>query len=311
MAERVERKFNYILIDGSNLYHRAYSLGKTQFELSNTLYLKHHVIKIALETLDKVLSDFAYLESEIFILFDNSQSRINIRKEIDPLYKSNRDKVLADKELYAIHNLFIEILKRRSNQYRVLMAGALEADDLVKPLINILNLHRKEALMVTNDMDWARNISNQVLWYNWSTIYDKENFYSKFKFYPNEESVKIFKTIKGDPSDHIPVAIKDIGQIEFERILEASYDFKNFNDFISYIENMKDSELKIKMKRNMKLLQRNYQLVDFIDLPIPIQEYIRVGIYEPFSLKVFLQSLDLPIPDELKTKEEIESSFFD
>jgi 5'-3' exonuclease len=150
----MNNKFNYVLIDGSNLYHRSYSLFKPNGK---------NIINHLLETISKIQNDFCNNESLLYFIFDNSQSQINIRKQIDPLYKSNREKI--DKEIYKYHNIFIELLKVKNDNYRILMAGTLEADDLVKPLIKYIDSLEKNyyrLLLISNDMDWSRNINDKV-----------------------------------------------------------------------------------------------------------------------------------------------------
>jgi 5'-3' exonuclease len=134
----MNNKFNYVLIDGSNLYHRSYSLFKPNGK---------NIINHLLETISKIQNDFCNNESLLYFIFDNSQSQINIRKQIDPLYKSNREKI--DKEIYKYHNIFIELLKVKNDNYRILMAGTLEADDLVKPLIKYIESLEKNYRLIS------------------------------------------------------------------------------------------------------------------------------------------------------------------
>lgn len=304
------RKYQYLLIDGSNLYHRSYHIGKGNFELHKSKDLKFHVLKSCLETIDNLISQWGWEESEIYFLFDNTQSQINTRKIIDPTYKSNRDRLLADKELYSIHNILIEILKRRNSQYRILTAGSLEADDLVKPLLKILPLEgRTLALMISNDMDWSRNMTGNIHWYNWRDNLDKDGFFSKYKFYPSEESVKIYKAIKGDSSDHIPASGCHLSPESFDQIINDAYQFKSYSDFINYIETL-DEKVKHELKLHLKVIRKNYQLVDFINLEVPIQDYVYFCKFEPVSLRLWLRGSSLPIPDHLKDKKELLDDFF-
>lgn len=298
----MNNKFNYLLIDGSNLYHRSYNLFKPNGK---------NIINHLLETVDKIHDDYCNDKSILYFIFDNSQSQINIRKNIDPLYKSNREK--TDKEIYKYHNIFIELLKVKNENYKILMAGTLEADDLVKPLINYLfnsDTNYNKALLISNDMDWSRNINDKVYWYNWSSILNKEEFYSKYKFFPSEESIKIYKSIKGDSSDSISPAIQNFPIIELIKICNDAYNFKSYRDFIIYIETIENDKIKQLIKSNLRNIKRNYSLVDFIEIKININEFIKNCKKIDLQYRLMLEGVGIKVPDKLKTKDEMEKDFF-
>jgi 5'-3' exonuclease len=295
-------KFNYVLIDGSNLYHRSYSLFKPNGK---------NIINHLLETVDKIQNDFSNNESILYFIFDNSQSQINLRKNIDPLYKSNREKG-NNKEIYKYHNIFIELLKVRNQNYKILMAGSLEADDLVKPLINYIdNLEKNyyKILLISNDMDWSRNINDKVYWYNWNTILNKEEFYSKYKFFPSEEGIKIYKSIKGDSSDNISPGIYNFPMNDLINICDKAYNFNSYKDFLNYIETLNEN-LKQTIKSNLRNIKRNYSLVDFINIKIDIGNYIKNCKQINLQYRLMLEGLGVTIPDNLKNKSEMEKDFF-
>lgn len=299
----MDNKYNFLIIDGSNLYHRSYHLGKVHSNLASG------VIQESLKAIDKLIDLFAYDTSEIYFLFDNTQSQINLRKQIDPEYKSNREKS-KEEDLFRFHSRLIEVLKVRDSRYRILMAGTLEADDLVKPLIKILklNLYTK-AIMISNDLDWTRNLSSTVHWYDWINVYDSDLFYSKYKFFPSEEGLKLFKAIKGDPSDHIYCSVHNFPQDMLEQICNAAYHFNSFYDFENYITSLPDI-VQLKIRTSFKEIKRNYMLVDFAEIEKPIEEYIRICEFNKIKLLVFLSSLGLKIPDKLKSNEELIEDFF-
>lgn len=298
----MNNKFNYLLIDGSNLYHRSYHLFKP---------IGKNIIQDLLRTVDKIYEDFCNDKTIIYFIFDNSQSQINIRKNIDPLYKSNREKL--DKEIYKYHNIFIELLKVKNDNYKILMAGSLEADDLVKPLIDYLYVNKdtySKTLLISNDMDWSRNINDNVYWYNWNKVYNKEEFYSKYNFFPSEEGIKIYKAIKGDSADNISPSILNFPMVELVKICNDAYEFKSYKDFMIYIEKIQSDKIKQLIKSNIRSIKRNYSLVDFIDIKINISEYMKSCKKIDIQYRLLLQGLGIKVPDKLKTKEELEKDFF-
>lgn len=307
-------KYKHLIVDGSNLFHRCFYLGGLEHSATLKHNLGYHVIEYCSELVKGLASNWTTEDSIIYFLFDNSQSQINLRKEIDPNYKSNRDKILADKDLYKYHNFFIEMLKVSSDNYRILMAGSLEADDLVKPLIENLSVDlTNQVLLVSNDLDWSRMLSNNIHWFNWDMVYTVDGFFSKFNFFPSQEGIKLYKAIKGDPSDHIPVGCAYVPKSEVELICNEAYGFKSWDDFVLYLQQPNKLETKTvnNLKQNLKSIRKNYSLIDFVPIDISIESYIKNCSFQPIQYRMFFQSVGLPIPDYLKSKQELTDDFFD
>lgn len=299
----MNNKYSYLIIDGSNLYHRSYYLGKTHANLATG------VIQESLKSIDSLVETFAYDNSEIYFLFDNSQSQINIRKQIDPEYKSTREKNRYE-DLYRFHSRLIEILKVRDSRYRILMAGTLEADDLVKPLISTLklNLYTK-GIMISNDLDWTRNLSANIHWFDWQNVYDLEYFFSKYSFFPSEEGLKLYKAIKGDPSDHIYCGVNNFPQDVLCEICNTAFNFKSFQDFENLIPTLPNN-LQLKIKQSFKEIKRNYALVDFAHIEKPIEEYIRKCEYNETKYSMLTLALGLKVQKVATSEEEKVENFF-
>ncbi len=307
-------KYKYLIVDGSNLFHRCFYLGGLEYSAIQKHSLGYYVIKCCSQLVKDLTSKWSTDDTLIYFLFDNSQSQINLRKEIDPNYKSNRDKILADKDLYKYHNFFIEMLKVSSDKYKILMAGSLEADDLVKPLIETVFVDlTNQVLLVSNDLDWSRMLSANIHWFNWDTLFTVDEFFSKFNFFPSQEGIKLYKAIKGDPSDHIPVGCSHVPKTEVELICNDAYNFKSWDDFVSYLQQPNKLEVKTvnSLKQNLKTVRRNYSLIDFVPIDISIQTYIKNCSLQPIQYRMFFESVGLPIPDFLKSKQELTDDFFD
>jgi hypothetical protein len=125
--------------------------------------------------------------------------------------------------------------------------------------------------MISNDLDWSRNLSSYIHWYDWSNVLDPDCFYSKYRFFPSEEGLKIYKAIKGDPSDHIYCAVSHFPQDTLEEICQEATKFNSFSDFENYIVNL-PVNLQMKIKLHFKDVKRNYMLVDFAPIEKQIDE---------------------------------------
>jgi hypothetical protein len=202
--------------------------------------------------------------TNIYCLFDNCQSAINIRKIIsNNQYKSNRDKDKVPKGFYKTLDLFYYLLEFYDDNIYLLRLNSNEADDLVHPLLKYIKPDvNNRAILISVDMDWSRSISPIVDWCNYTTIYNRENFKTNYGFTPNKDKVILYKIFNGDNSDHIKPAISNLRHRESTSAMIAD----NFDSLDHLLENLdntsiiKDS-LKEKINKNMHKVKENHQLV--------------------------------------------------
>ena len=90
------KNYDNIIIDMSNFYHRAYSVGsRTIQKLTDGTQVSTGAIVETFAMLDRLLNNFSHNDTTIFVVFEGGKSsksdRVqNKRQEIDPEYKSNR-----------------------------------------------------------------------------------------------------------------------------------------------------------------------------------------------------------------------------
>lgn len=243
-----------------------------------------------LRSIAKLKREYLSYEGSFYFLFDNPTSKINLRKQLSDTYKVAREK--EDTDFYqAVEKLKEFLLFTRDNDY-VVYFELLEADDFVLPLLRSID-PKESILLVSMDMDWARCIEYQdrkIHWLVKDEVFDKIKFKEKYEFYPSISSVSIYKSIRGDRSDSIPVGVSNFPK---KQLIEACEKFVDIKDFIfncSKLEGISEHFIR-KIKLFEKRLILNWSLIDFIDLKL-LNTTVENNIYSTKSNKLYLKLLE-------------------
>lgn len=304
-----KERYSHILIDFNNLFYRTVIRdlqGGVDGIYSNLVlnpYRKFH------ENLNYILDKFAHDKTLIYFLADNPSSVFYKRRELDSSYKHRREQSTTTDFLNRMMDYIYESLKHKSDLFRFVRIKEHEADDLVKPLVEMINpSYYNTCLVISNDMDWSRNISDHVSWWNYDrAICTRENFISKYKFYPSEETIKLYKSIHGDESDCIPNALPYLAEEDLLYIIKTY----NIKTLFSNIE--KDTNINPSWKKKIvdarDRIELNYKLVDFI--PVSNKEIMKnfiVGQKNDLTFSFLSKSIDNEVSVE-KKKQKV--SFFE
>jgi len=251
--------------------------------------------------------EYQYLNNKglIWLLFDNPSSVTRLRSDIDPEYKSHRDSM--NENMKAGLNYLIETLKVYKDNFRVVFVDKLEADDLVKPLIEHINKvysedNKNNILLISNDMDWSKSITDKINWYNWKNLYTNEVFKNEYGFYPQGNSVQLFKALTGDKSDCIPNPFYNLKasvnwRFPKEYLNNILMNCTDINDFFDKLYSGKlDIEAKWieRLKTVEARIRLNYQLVDFYVLEdFDIKDVIVECKYSKAKLKFYFDTFKL------------------
>lgn len=286
-------KFSKILIDGNNLYARNwYRFNNLSCIVKNKKLITGGIFGF-IKSLDSIHNKFLSNNGTIYILFDNSNSKTNQRKELYSEYKENREE---KSEEYFIGLDYLKlILLNRDEKYKLVYRQDYEADDFVLPLIK--NFNYDKILCVSDDQDWARSIDNNIYWYAHNKIFDREKYYEKYGYYPDKNAVSIWKAFRGDKSDGIPIGVKGIPSKILNQIVN------DFDDIYDVLDNFFEKEYitkkwKKEIKENKTNLRINYQLVDFLEIT---KEDFEESIYDcefnSNTLRKLYTTLDFKISD--------------
>lgn len=299
--------YKHILIDGNNLFWRALlSQGKIEKKLPEDFYRKG--IKHAFEMVNRLEETFLTDDGEMFFLFDNPFSKINIRKWItDGEYKHPRK--AAPREFYETMNVWKEMLLLYSDKYWLFKSKNREADDLTEPLLK--HLPDEKALLVSNDMDWARSMHQNVDWLFDKTVYTVKSFETKYGFSPVEHHIKMYKSIHGDKIDAIPNAVPHISRDLLLYLIKTYTSIKSLFVALPNDDNIPE-QWKRKFYDAKRRLETNWDLVNFLDIEGNILDYGIKGSRSVADIKVYYEVLSIPLESfMIQTEDDFVSSLFE
>ncbi len=296
--------YTKILVDVSNMYHRCFHASKTMTTtLEDGSILTTGGIQTAIRSVQKLERDLLTPNGSIFFLCDATHIRLtegdeSIRKRIDPEYKANRTKNPDPSFYRGLDHFILALTAHRENSF-VIRAPGYEADDMIAPTLENFIRPEDDVLLVSTDMDWGRYISPNTTLLRPLPQKDEflteESFTEKYGFVPSYEAIRLYKTFRGDDSDHIPIGLPYIGEDLLLRILKQ---FTSLEDFLSSLPKIDflNSNWKNKIVENVGRLRLNWELVG--SLPISdeaLSEAIFSCSFEPKKLIHIYRSLGFQV----------------
>lgn len=229
-------------------------------------------VRSFIETMNYLKNKFLEKDGEMIFLFDNYESREEIkqllqplgehqsRRKVDPTYKANRRA-----EKFHFYNS-LDIIRYYYNvsdkSYHTAHIPNLEADDLVKPCIEYLRKKKPDCkiLLVTNDSDWSRYIEVNTLWLPelYSELHGVREFAKKYGFDPSEESIILNKIIYGDAADNIKPVFPEFEEYTkkyivtfFPSVADFMYNASIHVETKDYVQLIKERESQIRSAYQM------------------------------------------------------------
>lgn len=260
-----------ILIDGSNLLHRA--LGTPLWELRSSSGVCTGGVFGFLRSLHKICRRTRYAWLPI-VAWD--EGIVKFRQKIYPEYKcwktlENRDQVPArdseiEKRLQAyhwskifLHESFLPLVGGPS-----VMVPGVEADDIIAFLTKNSNM---SSIIVSNDNDLMQLISENVVVYQprQDKIYNKDEFLSSYNLNSSHyrEEFIFRKALAGDSADGIP-GIHGVGPVRAKAIATAHFSGDKEND-----------QYRKYYLPNIHLVDRNISLIDLMHFQRLATEEVR------------------------------------
>ena len=282
--------YNQVLIDTPNIFNRAFHKNKALGKEVN------NCVPIFLSMINKIQRRFSSMghETNFYFLFDNDTSKVAVRKDIDPSYKSNRKS--GDEDFYRLLDLVhLIILNYSKHLYAVQKQGA-EADDLVFPL---LENFEGRTLLISNDFDWSRSISEDVDWAKYEddelVVVTKDLFKEIYGFSPSIESICLYTSFRGDRSDNIPAGVPNIKEEVLVKLLNSFSSLSDIKDALSYLDYVSVT-FRDRIVENYSRLLLNYKLVNHLGLHYQeIVSFIYSSDFKPKTLMTLYTSIGLDV----------------
>lgn len=312
--------YRTLIVDANNLFHKSHEKLKDMTYVVNNKTIITGGIYGALRSIWSLKKRYLSDESaaKVYIVFDNAKSKDNLRRSIDPEYKMNRKKQPVS--FYHSLDYFRFILLNCDRSFSVVYGTGYEADDIAPNLLRHVPFN-SSVLMVSDDLDWSRLIEmdgRQVHHLRSGKIYNRIAFNNDFDFMPTENRIVLYKTIRGDTSDNIPVGVPNIKK---DTLLQLVEDYDDIFDVLEDVDNIPylTHTMREKFKSNEGRLKLNHQLVSFIPLEAgDVDNYIFNARYNPRvlarvyeSLGFDIQSFDSRVYEYLQREEERVSEYKD
>lgn len=292
MQNDINQKYDNLVFDVNNYYHKSYHVYKDLTQEIGNKHIMTGGIYGFIRTLKKCEREFLKEGGSIYFLFDNPDSKKDTRQlSIDPNYKADRKKY--SQPFYRGLDYLRLVLMNYHNNSTVVYGTGFEADDLAPNILNKID-DNESTLVFSDDLDWARLIgykNKTVHLYMKKKIFDKKAFNEKYNFMPNENKVTLYKVIKGDTSDNIPVGIPHLSTKIVEKLIG------DYNDIFEVIENIEtipylNDDWKRKIVERKARLRLNHQLVSFIPVSDDyLKQFTFKSKFKPKSLMVLYKSL--------------------
>jgi|LSQX01.1.fsa_nt_gb hypothetical protein len=203
-------RYDCLIVDVLNVAHRYFNYEKEKPAFVSKKQVFKQAVCNFIEKLEQLEKEYLHSTGDIYLLFDNPTSRADLqssfyfadRKEAYSKYKKDRAK--QPKEFYNSVNLLKYYYMVSSKKYHVIQIPRLEADDLVEPILR-RRCQNKTALLVSNDLDWVRYLSESVDWIpDGNTPETVKDLSYKMGFPITCDNVVAYKALFGDSSDNIP-----------------------------------------------------------------------------------------------------------
>ena len=173
-----------------------------------------------------------------------------MKKEIDPQYKANREKMTRTDFWDQIRELKIILALWGIDQY---YSTDMEADDVAFQLVK--ENRGKKILLVSSDHDWYQLMTKTIMIYQDSKIHTLADIEDALGHTVQELS--LFKSIAGETGDNI----KGIKMIRKELVWASVRGCENLADLIDKCHRDGDRGANAKILDNIELVKNNYRLV--------------------------------------------------
>lgn len=250
---KTDVKFNLIIIDLLDLYYTTYSdilINKDKYKLSKNL---SPVIcfNLMLRFLRNLEENNSYKDVKYFFFIKEHDIKSIDLKKIK-ISISKREKNI-DFHFEYFFNIFLYILKNYKDNYYIIYNNAKLLDQLIS-----MNKDKK-VLLVSKKMNKCHYLmeGDDIYWYNYSSLHNKEAFVSNYKFIPTQDKVELYLILNKKPAYR--TKLYKYYSISSDLSVNIVNTFNSFEDFYKNYSYVLPDETKKKIYSSMKILLINKQ----------------------------------------------------
>lgn len=263
------QRYDAILVDCNNFAYRTFQHKKDKPSTVSKKQVYKKAVCNFISAIDTLKRDYLHSDGNIYLLFDNPTSRIDLqstfyfadRKKAYAKYKSDRSK--EPKEFYNSLDLIKYYYLTAEPIYHTVQVPRLEADDLVEPVLR-LYCKDKPALLVTNDLDWARYVNDKVQWLPGAEVEGLEQLEGRLGFKLTEQSLVAYKSLFGDDADNIPSIAPHSMRAGFSALAETIQNAGDLPRMSCDSDLVERYPLLARVRENERQYRINLQLVNAI-----------------------------------------------
>ena len=262
-------KYDYLVFDTLNTAYLVFNhpdkIRENKSELLSIQDKKiyKYFFRNFIEEVEFLKSKFLADNGEVVFLFDNYESRDELkellkplsasqnRRKVNPTYKSNR--INQKYEFYNTVDVLRYYYLIQTSQYHTARITNLEADDLVPPCLNHISPNgSKNVLMITNDSDWCRYLTETTHYLPnlHDSPLDRSEFYTLNGYFPTEGKIVLSKIINGDTADNIDMVFPEFQPSLRNKIIDFFSDTQDFIINANKLVDLKEFVILIKEREN-------------------------------------------------------------
>jgi 5'-3' exonuclease len=237
--------YNALIFDTLNFAYKSFSRSENKILARlNSTTVQLHSVKLFIDEVSFLEKKFLKKKGQIYFLFDNPTSRDELKSLFVPLpattnrkaknaeYKNNR--VRQSPQFYASVDFVKYYYMISDSHYRTVRVVNLEADDLVKPCLNLVRKNfgdKAKSLLISDGSDWCRYASSKTHYLPdlHSEPKTDETFLQERGYEATEEKIILEKVLTGDKTDNVAAVYPEIDRETRKQILNT---FESTQDFV-------------------------------------------------------------------------------
>lgn len=240
-----------LIFDVSNIFYRGFYAGNLTTSYGLPVNGLHGFLRIVHSIMRDHKSDL--------VAFAMEGDGVNKRKQIEPLYKANRQE--APEDLTNQLRILPELMHVFG--FPTFKFAEYEADDTIATLVNKCLAQGIEPVIVSSDKDFCQLVKGPVKMYNVSKeeIVDEEGVYLRYGI--RTEQFVDYLSIVGDTSDNIQ-GVKGIGAVGAVKLLSQYGSLDGIYQNLNSIKGANQG----KLIASREQVYKAKQLVQFLDVPM-------------------------------------------